>query len=386
MGEHEKRKREREGREGKRRGKNPCNTRKPTNQHRNASTSSANDHMPRRRLSHWLSPATFPAMTILALLLSLFSTTHVFSLVQFPRQSEGAVLLTGASTGIGRSAAIALCARGFTVVAGVRNVTQFQSALLDLAARRGCPPARLHIVKLDVTDAQDRERALQTVLDLKLRFAALISNAGVSQDLPLELATEQGVREVMEVNFFAPMLLARRAIPHLKQHKGRLVTVGSLAGRLAAPGQAIYASSKHALEGMHDSVRRELLEFGVVGLPPPARPMAHRARFTRPPACRQSVSLIDAACVESAIFGKSIGDGDPGLLLRKEQYDMYERHSKRRNYLLQMCKKWAADPDASSSPDIVHAVTDEVRRRPSPGADPGSTRGRGTSPARTRCF
>jgi len=276
-----------------------------------------------------------PALLILALVISLFVSAPV-ALVAFPRQSTGAILITGTSTGIGRSAAIGLCARGFTVVATLRRPSAHDvQAFKHEGVSRGCLASNLHIISADVTNATERTQAMDALKALNMRVAAVINNAGVSMDLPFEFVGEDAFRNVMEVNFIAPMLLIREAIPWIKRDRGRVVTVGSIAGRLAAPGQAMYAASKHALEGAHDALRRELLEFGV------------------------SVSMVDPGCVKSGIFKKSILAGDPSAQLTRDKYAMYARHFKHRDWVLGLCERFAAEPDESSTVSIVHAVTDE---------------------------
>jgi len=278
-------------------------------------------------------PYAFPF--VILFLLTLLLSSAPISLISFPRQAPGgAILITGTSSGIGRSAAIALCARGFVVVATIRQHTpEVLETFRKDAAARGCLASNLHFIRMQVTNATERSLAIEYLSKLS-PVVAIINNAGVSQDLPLELLSESAIRHVIEVNFFAPMLLIREAIPLIKRSKGRIITVGSLAGRLAAPGQAIYAASKHALDGAHDSLRRELLEFGV------------------------SVSMIDPACVQSAIFSKSVLDADPSASLSQTDYDKYRRHFERRNKLLYWCEYFAADPEHSTSADIIHAVMD----------------------------
>ncbi len=163
----------------------------------------------------------------------------------------GTVLVTGASTGIGESTARHLRELGFDVVAGVRKDED--------AERLGA--AGLQTVKLDVTDAGHVEA-------LRARFgdgglAGLVNNAGMAVAGPLEFLPIDSLRHQIEVNLIGQVAVTQAVLPALRRARGRIVNVSSIGGRIALPLVSPYAASKFALEGVSDSLRRELRHLGV---------------------------------------------------------------------------------------------------------------------------
>src|SRR3954466_15062882 len=146
------------------------------------------------------------------------------------------ILVTGASSGIGRATAELLAARGHRIYAGVRGET-------DL---------RLPTVQLDVTDAEqvDALRALE--LD------GLVNNAGIAVTGPLEFMPLDELRRQLEVNTVAQLAVTQACLPAPRRSRGRIVNVSSIAGRVALPLYGPYAASKFALEALSDALRREL--------------------------------------------------------------------------------------------------------------------------------
>jgi len=173
-----------------------------------------------------------------------------------------AILVTGASSGIGRDAALALLAEGFRVFAGVRD--EGAAARLRAAAPEGAA-ARLETVMLDVTDAA-QVRALAHRLEHELGadgLWGLFNNAGISVNGPVEHLGLDGLRRQLEVNVVGQVAVTQAMIPLLRRARGRVVTTGSVAGFIALPGLAPYAMSKHAMEAFSDSLRRELKPWGI---------------------------------------------------------------------------------------------------------------------------
>jgi NAD(P)-dependent dehydrogenase (short-subunit alcohol dehydrogenase family) len=175
---------------------------------------------------------------------------------------ERSILVTGASTGIGRAAALALLARGFRVFAGVRN----DAAAVALREEApGEARERLETLALDVTDAGQVGAAAQR-LDRELGEAGLwglFNNAGISVNGPIEHLGLEGLRRQLEVNVIGQVAVTQAMIPLLRRARGRVVTTGSVAGFIALPGLAPYAMSKHAMEAFSDSLRRELKPWGI---------------------------------------------------------------------------------------------------------------------------
>lgn len=172
--------------------------------------------------------------------------------------STRSALITGASTGIGRATALALDAAGWRVFAGVRREA-------DAAALRAEASARLEPVLLDVTDA-GQITAIGAQLDARLGPAgldALVNNAGIATAGVLEAISAERLREQLEINVVGVHALTRELLPLLRRARGRVVTVGSVSGRMAAPMLGAYAMSKFAIEAWSDALRVEVRPQGI---------------------------------------------------------------------------------------------------------------------------
>jgi len=166
-----------------------------------------------------------------------------------------AVVITGASTGIGRACALTLDGRGFRVFAGVRKEEDGH----ELA--RAAASGRLTPVQLDVTDTASicaaTEQVAAAVGDAGL--SGLVNNAGTTLPGPIEFLPLSGFRHQLEVNLTGPLAITQSMLPLLRIARGRVVNVTSLGGRFGTPLMAPYAAAKHGLEGLSDVMR---LEFG----------------------------------------------------------------------------------------------------------------------------
>jgi NAD(P)-dependent dehydrogenase (short-subunit alcohol dehydrogenase family) len=169
-----------------------------------------------------------------------------------------AALVTGASTGIGAATALRLDAAGWTVFAGVRREA-------DGAALRGRSTSRLRPVILDVTDQATIAAARDTVAAAvgEAGLAGLVNNAGIAVAGPLEYLPLHDLRRQLEVNVVGLVAVTQAFLPLLRRARGRIVNVGSVSGLLAAPLTGAYCASKFAVEGLTDSLRRELRPFGL---------------------------------------------------------------------------------------------------------------------------
>jgi NAD(P)-dependent dehydrogenase (short-subunit alcohol dehydrogenase family) len=156
-----------------------------------------------------------------------------------------AALVTGASSGIGAACASRLAATGWRVFAGVR--------------RPGDAPEGTEEILLDVTD-QDHVRAAAERIE---ELHGLVNNAGIALAIPLEFIPRDELRRQFEVNVFGQVAVTQAFLPQLRRTRGRIVFVGSIAGRSALPFLGPYAASKHALEAVADTLRVELRPFGV---------------------------------------------------------------------------------------------------------------------------
>jgi NAD(P)-dependent dehydrogenase (short-subunit alcohol dehydrogenase family) len=163
-----------------------------------------------------------------------------------PTLAGRTVLVTGASSGIGRTTALMLAELGATVLAGVRNP----------AAGEALGPT-VRPVQLDITNPDDI-----AALDLQ-RLDALVNNAGIAVSGPLEFLPVDELRRQLEVNVIAQLAITQACLPALRAAGGRIVNISSIAGRVALPLYGPYAASKFALEALSDSLRRELRGSGV---------------------------------------------------------------------------------------------------------------------------
>lgn len=169
-----------------------------------------------------------------------------------------AVVVTGASSGIGRSCALRLDAAGWRVFAGVRS-TAAGDALRASASERLTP------VLVDVTDA-DAVQRLATLVSGSVGSAGLqglVNNAGVATGGVLEAIDLAEFRQLLEVNVIGQLAVTQRLIPLLRLGRGRVVMMSSISGRSALPIMGPYAASKHALEALTDALRLELHPWGI---------------------------------------------------------------------------------------------------------------------------
>ena len=167
------------------------------------------------------------------------------------------VVVTGASTGIGRATALRLDRAGWRVFAGVRT----DSAGDEL---RKVASDRLVPIRLDVTDAEEVDRAIAEVTETTGgRLDALVNNAGTALGGPLEYLPLQTWRDQFEVNVFGQIAVTRAALESLRRARGRIVFISSNNGRFANPLMGPYSSSKFAVEGLADALRMELHGTGI---------------------------------------------------------------------------------------------------------------------------
>jgi NAD(P)-dependent dehydrogenase (short-subunit alcohol dehydrogenase family) len=171
---------------------------------------------------------------------------------------DRAVLITGASTGIGAACALGLDALGFRVFAGVRRAAD-GSALQQRAS------GRLTAVALDVTDAASIAGAARTVAAVVggAGLAGLVNNAGIAVPGPLEFLPIADFRRQLEVNVVGQVAVTQGFLPLLRAARGRIVNMGSIGGRMASPFVGAYAASKFALEALTDALRVEVRPWGI---------------------------------------------------------------------------------------------------------------------------
>jgi NAD(P)-dependent dehydrogenase (short-subunit alcohol dehydrogenase family) len=170
------------------------------------------------------------------------------------------VLVSGANSGIGRLCALAFARAGHAVAAGSRAAER-AAPLARAAAAESLP---LRIVRLDVTDPASVVHAAHEARELFGPVDVLVNNAGVMAAGPVEGAAEDSVRQVFETNFLGPLRLIQAVLPSMRERRrGSIVLVGSLLGRVPAPGAGIYAASKQAAAALHDALSFEVEAFGI---------------------------------------------------------------------------------------------------------------------------
>ena len=168
------------------------------------------------------------------------------------------VVITGASSGIGAACALALDTLGYRVFACVRHPADGERL------QRQAGP-RLMPIRLDVTDSASIAAASHTVAAMvgDRGLAGLVNNAGIGVAGPIELLPLADWRRQFEVNVFGLIAVTQTFLPLIRTGHGRIINMGSIAGRASMPFMAPYAASKHALEAITDALRLELQPWGI---------------------------------------------------------------------------------------------------------------------------
>lgn len=193
---------------------------------------------------------------------------------------RGAVVVTGASSGIGEACARRLGGLGFQVLAGVRRAEDGERLRAQVP---GATPLRI-----DVTDAVSIAAAAQTVREATAGrgLAGLVNNAGVAVPAPLEHQPIDDVRRQIEVNLIGQVAVTQALLPPLRAARGRIVNMSSIGGKVAVPLLGAYAASKFGLEGLSDALRRELRPWGI------------------------HVAVIEPGTIATPIWAKGIASGE----------------------------------------------------------------------------
>ena len=168
--------------------------------------------------------------------------------------AQKVVLVTGASTGIGRKITERLAKEGYFVYAGARK----EQDLKDLDAI-----PNVHSLQLDVTSAGDIATAVDTVTRAGRGLHALVNNAGVGLGGPLTEMKEEDFHFLMDVNLYGPYRVTKAFSPLIVASKGRITTIGSISGILTGPHSGAYSMSKHAIEAFSDVLAAEMAPRGV---------------------------------------------------------------------------------------------------------------------------
>ena len=242
------------------------------------------------------------------------------------------VVITGASTGIGEACALRLDRRGFRVFAGVRRE-------VDGGALKQKASDRLTSIILDVTDPASIKSATAAVaLALgEQGLSGLVNNAGIAVAGPLEFLPIDELRQQFEVNVIGQVAVTQAFLPLLRNGHGRIVNMGSIAGKSALPFTGPYCASKFALEAITDSLRMELLPWNI------------------------PVSIIEPAYVTTPIWQKSLQAGErTAAMLPPRAHELYGPAIASMRNIVSNIRKTALNSDVSA--DIVaqaveHALT-----------------------------
>jgi len=168
------------------------------------------------------------------------------------------ILITGASSGIGRATALRLAGEGHTIFAAARRLDRLE----DLAREAS---GTVIPVELDVRDPDSVSSAVAAVADVAPGgLDVLINNAGYALIGPAETLSTDDVRAQFETNVIGLFDVTRAFLPQMRARRsGRIVNVSSLLGEITVPGSGIYGGTKHAIEAMSDALRMELKQFGI---------------------------------------------------------------------------------------------------------------------------
>lgn len=162
------------------------------------------------------------------------------------------VVITGVSSGIGRAAAMKFASQGCRVFGTVRNTAKAQ-AIPDVV-----------LIEMDIRDQASIERGIQTIIAQAGRIDVLVNSAGVTLLGATEETSMAEAQTLFDTNLFGMLRTIKAALPHMREQRcGRIVNVSSVLGFLPAPYMALYSASKHAVEGLSETLDHEVRQFGI---------------------------------------------------------------------------------------------------------------------------
>jgi len=162
------------------------------------------------------------------------------------------VLVTGVSSGIGRTAAETFAAKGCRVFGTVRSIAKTS------------PLSGVELIEMDIRDDASVELGVQAVIERAGRIDILVNNAGMSMVGAVEETSVTEAAALFDTNVFGVLRMVRAVLPHMrKQRHGRIVNVSSVLGFLPAPYMGLYSASKHAVEGLSETLDHEVRQFGI---------------------------------------------------------------------------------------------------------------------------
>jgi short-subunit dehydrogenase len=181
----------------------------------------------------------------------------LFVVTLFHRMKDKVVVITGASSGIGRALAKEFALKGACLSLGARRTELLEELQAEL------PETEILIQKTDVSREDDCRLLIEATIKRFGRIDMLINNAGISMRAIFEEVDLKVIRQLMDVNFYGTVYCSKYALPYLLKTKGSLVGVISIAGYVGLPGRTGYSASKFAIRGFLDTVRIENLRKGL---------------------------------------------------------------------------------------------------------------------------
>ncbi|GAA0595289.1 oxidoreductase [Virgibacillus siamensis] len=241
------------------------------------------------------------------------------------KRNKPVVFITGASGGFGFLTSLALARSGYSVVATMRNLAK-KEVLLELAREKEVE-SYINCIQLDVTKQEEVDTVFSKVIHQFGSIDVLINNAGYAAGGFTEEISLEAWRQQFETNFFGLVAVTKAVLPHMRQRQhGTIINLSSISGRMALPGLGPYSASKHAVEGFSESLRLEMMPFGV------------------------HVVLIEPGSYQTDIWAKGMNDftSDPA--------SPYKDKNKRLLKIVNHIAKTAGDPE-----EVVQQIVNVAR-------------------------
>jgi len=169
------------------------------------------------------------------------------------------VIITGASSGIGKALAFELGQAGAKIVITGRNSSRL-APVAEQLAQKGIDHL---VVKADASQEKDNEQMVQQTIDKYGQVDVLINNAGISMRALFEDLQLDTFKQVMDINFMGTVYATKYALPHILATKGSIVGISSINGHRGTPARTAYTASKHAMNGFFEALRTEVMHRGV---------------------------------------------------------------------------------------------------------------------------
>jgi len=238
---------------------------------------------------------------------------------------EKIALVTGSSSGIGFETSLGLARNGFYTFASMRDVSK-GNKIKEVAEKENLP---IDIIELDVDKEDSIKNAIKNIVEKKQRIDVLVNNAGWGLWGSVEDVSIDEFKEQFETNFFSIIRMIHEVAPIMREQKsGHIINISSIAGRIGFPISPAYISSKFALEGLSESLRFELMPFGV------------------------NVIIIEPGMIKTNFF-------EPMKLGKKaEKTDAYKNITEKVLSGVKMMAQMATDPKEVSN-TIIQAIKEE---------------------------